>query len=964
MKKMRRTSLLIVLALILVFALCLPLAVSADGGDGEIGVAEEGGVGDTFPVSEEPVGEELEEGVVYICADARSLELDYGNLYCIEFYALCGEGASFACYQMSFTVPYFLTVEAVDYKGNEDEVFLCNVDGRNVYVSYSSSTDHTDGALFDVYVYLNEDVEDGNCGCFSLINAIFTRPSASSPDEVEELPYDVRFGEISVYEPSYLPLKGDFNLDGEVTLEDAIGIQATIVGLRGYGSNDAFYAADVNRDNMVNILDVQYIRMYLIGAIDSLEDIYSENVAIKVELRILSPYDDTWGAYTVSIVYEDGEEPATYLEVYDYFLSSGAIWDRFPDMIYDSAYTASGVSVFDKTSIVTHDDIIFVCREKKGDEPFTYDESEVQTRGWLNGSTLRVYENSDPADIAEVIEGKTFVIERYVMRDGTHHTVGYTEVTLTADNLGDLTGIDFSEVGENVDLPIVVNGETYYTNVRIIPDLRNVEQIGAAVRIETHVNQFGQTETYRYYAALYANNIMATCSFDQLGNDDVWYSYMTYTTELANDVTLYAVDEGGMVCYYVIDENSFYENYPIVKAYAPGRDDPTEEYTLAIEGYQLKFVVFNECFAMTYHRTGADDAWEFGGTIKVEVDLENGTFTFGDIVYDIGGDNVLSIGLPDEEPVEVVYYIGETIVFYLYEGGDAYYMMNDQVMGTATWEYARFIETSDGESPVELIITMMGEPLSFYVWYDGNWYMMEEPDFEEATETEVMLDGKTATVYTWKGQDKALLKRSEEAPFEIGYYNASARMFSLYGMESEDFLIRDGEMIRVDYWQLIYDGNTRYIYVGDSIAFGWLGGLSGYQGIDMTYEVDEDGLWTFYDGLNVVMTCTESADLEYTFIVETATAPVEGEETVTLTMKYVIDGTVVEELTQSGPIQAGTSLDFLFELIGTTTESKDGESTLLFAGVYYDAAGRKSLYEGDVVKDNLVLYVFMTTVEE
>ena len=93
-------------------------------------------------------------------------------------------------------------------------------------------------------------------------------------------------------------------------------------------------------------------------------------------------------------------------------------------------------------------------------------------------------------------------------------------------------------------------------------------------------------------------------------------------------------------------------------------------------------------------------------------------------------------------------------------------------------------------------------------------------------------------------------------------------------------------------------------------------------------------------------------------------APVEGEETVTLTMKYVIDGTVVEDLTQIGSIQAGTSLDFLIELIGTTTESKDGESTLLVTGVYYDAAGRKSLYEGDVVKDNLVLYVFMTTVEE
>ena len=958
MKKTRRTSLLIVLALILTFALCLPLAVSADGG-GEIGsVAEEGGNDGTIPVYEEPVGEELDEGVVFFCYDALKVELDLEEQYCIPFYALCGEGAVYASYQLTVTVPSFMTVDSVWIETyQENDVYAYNVNGRSVSVSYSSDVDRAGGPLFYLYFYLNEDAEVGSSDYIRTVDFLATTTENKTIDA-----YDLWFDRITVVEPNNLPLKGDFNLDGEVTLEDVIGIQQAIVGYRGYGSEEGFYAADVNRDNVVNILDVQFIRSYLIGAIDSLEDIYSTEVAIKVMVRILSPYDDTYGEYAISIVYEEGDEPYTYLDLYEFFMSNSAIWDRFPDMIYDSAYTASGVSVFDETSIITHDDIIFVCREKKGDEPFTYDESEVQTNGWLNGSTLRVYENSDPADIAEVIEGKTFAIERYVMRDGTHHTVGYTEVTLTADNLGDLTGIDFSEVGENVDLPIVVNGETYYTNVRIIPDLRNVEQIGEAVRIETHVDQFGQTETYRYYAALYENNIMATCSFDQLGNDDVWYSYMNYTVEYDNDVMLYAVDEGGMVCYYVIDENASYEGYPIVTAYAPGRDDPTEEYTLAIEGYQLRFVVFNECFAMTYHSTGTSDNWEFGGTIKVEIDLENGTFAFQDIVYDIGGDNVLSIGLPDEAPVEVVYYMGETIVFNLYEDGSAYYMMNGEVMGTATWEYARFIETSDGESPVELIITLMGEPQSFYVWYDGNWYMMEEPDFEEATEAELMLDGETATVYTWEGQDKALLKRSEEAPFEIGYYNASARMFSLYGMDAEYYLIRDGEMVRVDYCRLIYDDNTQYIYVGDGYAYGWLGELSGYQGIDMTYVVDEDGLWTFYDGLNEVMTCTQ--DQDNVFVVETATAPVEGEETVTLTMKYVIDGTVVEDLTQIGSIQAGTSLDFLVESIGTTTESKDGESMLLVTGVYYDAAGRKSLYEGDVVKDNLVLYVFMTTVEE
>ena len=959
MKKTRRTSLLIVLALILVFALCLPLAVSADGGDGEIGsVAEEGGNGNPVAPTYENE-EELEEGVVFICNDVQNIELNLEEQYCIPFYALCGEGAVYASYQMTFTVPSFMTVDSVWIETyQENDVYAYNVSGQSVSVSYSSDVDRTGGPLFYLYFYLNEDAEVGSSDYIRAVDFLATTTENKTIGA-----YDLWFNRITVVEPNPLPLKGDFNLDGEVTLEDVIGIQQAIVGYRGYGSEEGFYAADVNRDNVVNILDVQYIRSYLIGSIDSLEDIYSTEVAIKVMVRILSPYDDTYGEYAISLIYdpESGEEHSTYQDLLDFVFYNETIHDRFPDMIYDSAYTASGENVYDGT-IITHDDILFICREGKGEE-FTYDESEVQTNGWLNGGTIRVYQNSEPADIAEAIIGKTFVIERYVMRDGTHHTVGVTEVTLTDDNLGDLAGIDFSEVGENVDLPIVVNGETYYTNVRIIPDLRDVEQIGEAVRIETHTNQFGETETYRYYAALYDNGIMATCGFDQLGNDDIWYSYMNFTVEYDNDVMLYAVDEGGMVCYYVIDENASYEGYPIVKAYAPAADDPTEEYTLAIEGYQLRFVVFNECYAMTYHSMGAADDWEFGGTIKVEVDLENGTFTYRDIVYDIGGDNVLSIGLPDEAPVEVVYYLGETIVFNLYENGDAYYMMNGQVMGTATWEYARFIETSDGELPVELIITMMGDPQSFYVWYDGNWYMMEEPDFEEATATEVTLDGETATVYVWEGQDKALLKRGEAAPFEIGYYNASARMFSLYGMEAEYFLIRDGEMVRVDYCQLIYDGNTQYIYVGDGYAYGWLGELSGYQGLDMTYVVDEDGLYTFLDGANVVMTCTK--DQDNVFVVETATAPVEGEETVTITEKYVVDGTVAEDLTSTYEADLGESFEYYFALIGKTfTLGGNTEVNYRCVGVYYDVAGRQSISDKDVATKDCVLYFFLETVTE
>ena len=943
MKKTRRKGLLAVLAMVLVFSLCLPLAVSADGAVGETEYVE--------PIAEP--GYATDGVVVY--SDEITVKAGCDETYSISVYAT-ENSAPFASWQFSLLAPYFITVQEVVCP-NENGVFVYSLDGNKVNLTFSSSDDACGGELVEILFTLNEDAEPGAYGAFEQTGfAQFTNT------DFEELPYSFNFKMIAVQSAR---MKGDFNNDGEVTLQDVIEIQQAMVGLRSLGGDEGFYAADINHDNMVTILDVQYIQMYLIGKIESLEDIYSEEVAYLIAFRILDPYGNQIGEYTVSVV--DPEEGDTYKAVLDLFFFNESVKNRFPTMIYDSAFTTSGANPFDDETIISHDDSI--CVFIAGDE-FTYTDDDIQTRVWLNDSLVQVYEGSTSEEVTDaIIDSVGVYVERFVVWNGEYRVIEKNDdYVLTADQIGDLSGYDFSEMGKTVELRIEVEGQTLTLHVYVVPDLREVEMIADGVRVNEYFDSFGNSNLYYTYFAFYENGIVSTRSFSEVDNPNARCNYKEYELEIVNDCVLFGVAAEGTRFYMTIDENSSYEGYSIVGDYMPDADAETTAYSLFAEGYQMKLIVFNDCYAMVFYATDDSGRLMLEGTVKVEIDPEANTFTFMDMTYQIGEDNTLSIPLPDEDPVDVVYYLGETVVFYLYDGGTAYYTMNGAAAGEATWEY-ECVETEDGGMEiVALNITMTGYTQRFVRWdFDGNWYPEEEPDFDEANALELTLDGETATLYVWENDSDCYLQKTEESPLERGYYAESGEYISLRSMNDEYYLIRNAELLLAGYYQVLNQKgeNAFYLYVADGYATGWLGENFGYRQRNMTYFVDSDGLWTFFEDGEEVMTCVLNPEVPNTFDLITPVISEgldEPEEKVIVYVKKFVDGVNVETFEVSF-LQGASLYDAFGYMAGETIENEDGTVTVC-QGVFLDPRGTKPLSERDYAVNGFAVYVLYQTVEE
>lgn len=785
MKRTRKHSWLIGLVLVLILAVCLSLPVAASAptsdGDGGVGTVQEGGPvpSDGFP--------NLPEGTVLVGNNATTLALDTEELYGVEVFAVCGEGAEFASYQIDFYLPAFVTFDSV-VCADEDALFTWNYESEILSVACSTTTDRAYGSLFTVYFYLNEDATLESAGAFEKSGETFTNTS------YERLPVITLFGEISVYEE--MPLKGDVDLDGEITIDDAIALQQILVGINDQPRffTDGFYAADVNNDNMLDIIDVQYIQMYLIGEIDSLEDIYAEDPMLLIRVNFFDQYGNVLANRVVTAP-PAGEATTTYPAL----VESVNQWagDLFPGMKVESLYAESGADVYAATSIVTGDDVLNVfLRSDKGDEPFTYDENEVQTRVSTDGQ-FTVYQYADYEDVVAAVAGNTIFVEKYVERDGEYHTISCNEYVLTADNIGDVSDVDFSTLNEYVDISVFVNGEEYVIDLRVVPDTDGLEVIMEGVRRETYINGNGQTAVHNYYFIAYGNGLIESCNFDLRNDETAWRDYMQYEAVMENDELLFAIDQNGMTFYYMQSDEA-YEGYTVVTEYRPGREEQTTSYTLSLgDNMTVRFEVFGNDYAMMFQTNPRTGAMELGGTVKVEIDAENNTFAFANTTFTIGENNVLTLGVPDEEPVETVEYFGNEITFVLFEGGTGYYAMNGEpVMAIDGWSY---VYSADQEAPVALKITMSGDELIFVIWeIDGKWHEGDEPDFSNADIRLFFLDGEEVTLYCWAGTGNSYLQFGEAALIQA-YYDANEDVIR-YSAPSGDYtlLIEGTELIPDD----------------------------------------------------------------------------------------------------------------------------------------------------------------------
>ena len=950
--KHRFHGLLIGVTLILILAFCLSLSAFADSADGA-GVVPKGEDGEVYEGSDGS-GEGL---TVY--SDSAMLEYSAGRVYYLSVYAY--GSVDFASYQMSLMLPGFMEIKEVFHEGSSDDVFEYNIDARGILnVTYSSTYDRRSALLFEIEFQLAEGSVDASGYPMFASSAIFTNTS------FETIYASSAFGEVKVVSGGTQPLKGDFNFDGNVTLEDAILIQRAIVGL-GTFSDASFYAADIDRNGYVDIIDVQYIRMYLIRAIDSLEELDPVTNQFRFQVVILSKGgmtvsertfygspDETYGDFlnsvfsqlsdqfgdqildytsattasgvdpysteihlsqndtifireTIYMLYAQirftdggmtqirlgGDEEETYASMFGFMQEYIESMGKFGELDYENAYTESGESVFDETKHLYRDDTVFIS-----EKAITFSEDEIQTRVYLNGNTPSIYQNSDRDAVLAALVGREIQVEQFAERNGVYYHIGKEDLTFTADMLGDLSKVNLGKIANYVDIPIVIDGETYTIQVDIIPDLSNARILYSVVRIEEsrYSDSSGTIHSYTnyYYADLFDNGVMRTCSFDQHQSEDPWYNYAEYTIETYENDQIFVIAGNGMEGCYVISRETTYQGYPVVVDYQPSEDAEVVSYVLLLGEQMIRLDVFNGTYAMLYENMNSEGEMRFESTIKVSFDAEDNTLTFMGSTYQIGGDNILFIPLPEGDPIETVYYLGNEVVFQLYEGNVGVYMMNGEVATTVEWAYE-----TDKDGIEILIVNIYGSELTFYRWnIDEQWHQNVEPDFESATVQSLTYGDETWVLYTFSTNGGPCYLETEDSPALIQGYRSGDEV-TVYGpMDDLRLRIVDGELIPRD---------------------------------DEEEPIIDD-------------------------------EPEGEEETVSVIIKVMMGRECTYNETIPAPVGMSVyeALDFDPSMIGMTEtkEQEDGTAvTYVLAGLFRDAIGREAYTEKDVVSDGMIVYI-------
>ena len=176
----------------------------------------------------------------------------------------------FSSYELTIDVPSFLDVERISSgicgDNNEGKLEWYFARNNSYNVNYTSTTNEMGYCtLFTVQVRAKENTQ-GQTGTLWVDNARFTNT------QVDHLSVETDSAFFRVNGES-MRMKGDFNRDGTVSIEDVMLLQRVIANRSMSVMSDELYAGDIDNNGELNIYDCQYIRSYLIGLIDSLENI-------------------------------------------------------------------------------------------------------------------------------------------------------------------------------------------------------------------------------------------------------------------------------------------------------------------------------------------------------------------------------------------------------------------------------------------------------------------------------------------------------------------------------------------------------------------------------------------------------------------------------------------------------------------------------------------------------------------
>jgi len=184
--------------------------------------------------------------------------------------AVMANGASFSSFELQLRLPAFVTVTEVRVgevlASSENQVFTPYVDEENgqVNVAYSNPNSFANVALFYIDFTVNDYTEQ--YGNIEQVKCSFVSEDAKSVSS------SCSFGTIRI-EQEKMGMKGDVNGDSKVTLADLLVIQRSLVNKNFPLDQTQMTAADIDNNGNVDMIDCQYIQNYLVGKIDSLENI-------------------------------------------------------------------------------------------------------------------------------------------------------------------------------------------------------------------------------------------------------------------------------------------------------------------------------------------------------------------------------------------------------------------------------------------------------------------------------------------------------------------------------------------------------------------------------------------------------------------------------------------------------------------------------------------------------------------
>ncbi len=187
---------------------------------------------------------------------------------------------AFSCFNFDIEMPYYVRIENVRPGAsiNYETTFIYNIsdDGSLASISYTSQENDIagfsgDASIVSIDFSIREEVQASEAPRINVINFGYING---------EVVNEFYFSSIETYAisvnwngenpPPTTRMKGDIDGNGIVDLQDLIEIQRGIVEKREFG--ELHYCADINNDDTVNIIDCQYIQMYITGKINSLEN--------------------------------------------------------------------------------------------------------------------------------------------------------------------------------------------------------------------------------------------------------------------------------------------------------------------------------------------------------------------------------------------------------------------------------------------------------------------------------------------------------------------------------------------------------------------------------------------------------------------------------------------------------------------------------------------------------------------